>query len=137
MIVYITGNGNLSFEDFLKYYVSALDALDWTSDPEFILGEFRGTDTLALEYLKTRSAKVTVLHVGDRPRYFPDKYKTKASQWVVKGGFSSDEARDLYAIEACTHFLGIDFNTNEKRTSGTRKNIDRLRELGKTELSIQ
>lgn len=136
MHLYIFGNGNLSFEDFLKHYVPVLDSLDWTQNPGFVLGEFRGTDTLALEYLKTRTAQVTVLHVGERPRYLPDKYKTKVSQWTIKGGFSSDEARDAEAIEACTHFLGIDFNSNEKRISGTRKNIDRLREMGKIELTI-
>jgi hypothetical protein len=136
MHLFIFGNGNLSFRDFLKYYVPILDALDWEANPEFIVGEFRGADTLAMEYLKTQTAQVTVLHIGERPRYFPDKYKTKVSQWTVLGGFESDEERDEHAIQACTHFLAIDFNSNEKRTSGTRKNIDRLRDLGKIELKI-
>jgi len=48
-----------------------------------------------MEFLKNHTPKVSVYHIGVESRYFPDKYKTKASQWTVKKGFSSDEERDL------------------------------------------
>jgi hypothetical protein len=134
MNVYVFGNGNLSFEDFKTHYeIPLLKALEVT-DCSFSLCDFRGTDTLTMEFLKCLSAKVTVYHVGERPRYFPDKYKTKAGEWLVLAGFASDEARDRAAIDACTHYLAIDFNSDTKRKSGTQKNIELCDSLGKMRL---
>lgn len=133
--VYIFGNGNTSFEDFQKYYaVQITQLLEASTSVQFILCEFRGVDTLSLEYLKTQTKHVTVLHVGSRPRYMPDRYKTYVDAWTIQGGFASDEARDQAAIERCTHFLAIDFNSDEKRKSGTQKNIEKCLELGKNQI---
>lgn len=122
--IFVFGNGNLSFQDFLIYYsekiVKAIDDIN----PHFIVCDFRGTDTLTMELLKSLTANVTVLHIGEKPRYIADSFKTKVSQWNIKGGFKDDTERDLYAINSCTHFLAFDFNSNEKRKSGTLKNIE-------------
>lgn len=135
MNVYIFGNGNISLRDFLKHYGAVLDPLVEESEHHFIVCDFRGADTLAMELLKTRTANVHVYHVGERARYRPDSYRTKVSQWTFRGGFSSDEERDDAAIDACTHFIAVDFNSNEKRVSGTRRNIERCLEKGKVDLS--
>lgn len=123
MTIHIFGNGNLSFDDFLKYYEAPL--LPYLSDKSvhFSVCDFRGVDTLVMELLKSKSANVSVYHMSETPRYLPDKYKTKVSQWQLIGGFENDEDRDLAAIDNCTHFLAIDFNSNQKRISGTAKNI--------------
>lgn len=134
--VYIFGNGNISFSDFQKYYGEILIRLSGEENTSFSVCDFRGVDTLAMEMLKSVSPNVTVYHVADKPRYFPDKFKTKAGSWKITGGFASDEERDRAAIDQCTHFLAVDFNSDEKRKSGTRKNIELCESLGKINLLL-
>jgi hypothetical protein len=130
--VYIFGNGNLSFNDFLHYYQSPINKLLQLENVHFILCDFRGVDTLTMELLKCATANVTILHIGEKPRYTPDKYKTKVSQWNFIGGFESDSERDITAIDMCTHFLAHDINSNEKRKSGTLTNIENCLRQNKT-----
>lgn len=131
MYLYVFGNGNLSFSGFLKYYYEPLSRLEYGSDLHFIVCDFRGVDTMAMEYLKCSTPYVRVFHVGERPRYLPDKYGTMVNQWELVGGFRSDAERDASAMAACTHFLAFDFNSNAQRKSGTQRNIERCVELGK------
>ncbi len=131
--IYVSGNGNLSWENFHQFYIEPLKKLN-LSECEFILGDFSGTDTLMMEFLKDKSENVTVLHVGKRPRYFANLFQTKAKNWKIIGGFNSDYERDLFGIERCTHFLAIDFNSDEKRKSGTLKNIEKCLSLGKIKI---
>ncbi len=130
MRLYVFGNGNLSFEDFLVYYREPLLALD-EQTTEFLVCDFRGVDTLVMELLKQRTRRVQVFHMGERPRYLPDRYRTKVSGWELRGGFADDTARDDAALAACTHFLAIDRNSDARRKSGTQRNIERALALGK------
>jgi hypothetical protein len=134
MYIYIFGNGNTSFSDFRTHYETPL--LQVVNNPEvhFLIGDFRGVDTLALEFLKTLTPNVTVYHVGEKPRYSPDRFKTRVSEWKLIGNFKSDQERDRAAIDRCTHYLAVDFNSDEKRKSGTFKNIELCNELGKLNL---
>ncbi|WP_082504423.1 MULTISPECIES: hypothetical protein [unclassified Chryseobacterium] len=84
-----------------------------------------------MEFLKDKSENVTILHVGARPRYFVNKFKTNADKWRVIGDFKSDLERDTYAIQNCTHFLTIDFNSNENRKSGSLKTVEYCLNLDK------
>lgn len=68
--VFISGNGNTSFSDFLKYYQPHLENLVNEEDTHFILGNFRGIDVLSMEFLKTRTSNVKVYHVGEKPNKF-------------------------------------------------------------------
>ena len=136
MKIYIFGNGNISFNDFEHFYRKPLEPFLSDDDVEFIVCDFRGTDTLSMELLKCYTPRVTVYHIGEKPRYFPDTYKTKASQWQIKNGFKSDADRDFAAMTDCTHFLANDFNSDARRKSGTQQNIERCLELGKTDLSL-
>lgn len=131
--IYVSGNGNLSWENFHQFYLEPLKKLN-LSECEFIIGDFSGTDTLMMEFLKDKSEKVMILHIGEKPRYFPNKFRTEAKEWKIIGGFTSDSERDLFGIEYCTHFLADDFNTNEKRKSGTLKNIEKCLSLGKIKI---
>jgi hypothetical protein len=83
------------------------------------------------------NSNVTLLHIGDKPRYIPDKYKTKVNDWTVIGNFKSDIERDEYAIEHCTHYLAYDFNSDVNRISSTLKNISKLNELNKQILTYE
>lgn len=134
MKIYIFGNGNLSFKEFQRVYVPVVERYLNQDEVYFLLCDFRGLDTLMMEYLKTETQRVSVYHIGEKARYLPDKYKTKVSGWEVLGGFEDDASRDQAAIEACTHFLALDINSNEKRKSGTFKNIELCESLGKTRL---
>jgi hypothetical protein len=131
MHLYVFGNGNLSFSSFLQFYAAPLEHLRGGRDVHILVCDFRGVDTLVMEYLKCATANVHVHHVGERPRYLPDAFRTLVSQWRLVGGFESDGARDAAAIAACTHFLAHDFNSDAKRKSGTQRNIERCLELGK------
>ncbi|MBB4806966.1 hypothetical protein HNP38_002262 [Chryseobacterium defluvii] len=131
--IYVFGNGNLSWEKFHEFYLDLLKDLD-LSECEFIMGDFSGTDTMMMEYLKDKSENVTIVHIGERPRYFVNTFRTKAQSWKTLGAFKSDSDRDNYAISNCTHFLAVDFNSDEKRKSGTLKNIEKCLALNKTKL---
>lgn len=134
MNIYIFGNGNIRFSDFKSHYEEVINRYLDQEDVVFSLCDFRGVDTLAMELLKCASPRVTVYHVGDKPRYFPDQFKTQAGSWTVLGGFENDQQRDLEAINRCTHFIAVDFNSDSKRKSGTQKNIEKCEELGKIRL---
>lgn len=134
MKIYIFGNGNISFQEFLKYYAEPLEKYLNQEQSSFLLCDFRGVDTLMMEYLKSATGNVSVYHIGKKPRYLPDKYKTKVNSWKLIGGFESDSARDQAAINECTHFLAIDKNSNENKKSGTFKNMERCESLGKIKI---
>ncbi len=134
MKIYVFGNGNINLNDFIDLYKKPLD--QFVNDPlvSFILCEFRGVDTLMHEFLKSETEQVSIYHVGEKPRYKADQFKTKVSSWKFIGGFESDEERDNKAIEDCTHFLAYDFNSDAKRKSGTLKNIEKCISLGKIDM---
>ena len=131
MNIYIFGNGNISFLDFIRYYQKPLSKYISDEAVAFSVCDFKGVDTLVMELLKCEATKVNVYHIGERPRYLPDKYKTKVSQWKLQAGYENDEARDRAAIKDCTHYLAVDFNTSEQRKSGTQKNIELCEAMNK------
>ena len=135
MNIYIFGNGNISFTDFKKYYESIMIQYIDLKNANFLLCDFRGVDVLAMEVLKCSSANVSIYHIGENPRYLSDKFRTKVSSWKIIGGFESDAQRDAEAINNCTHFIAIDFNSDENRKSGTQKNIELCDKLGKIRLT--
>lgn len=134
MNIYIFGNGNISFTDYKIYYEQILNRYLNNENVSFIVCDFKGVDTLTMEVLKCSSDKVSIYHVSDKPRYLPDKFKTKVSNWKILGGFENDEQRDLEAIKNCTHFIATDFNAGNKRKSGTQKNIELCEKLSKIKL---
>lgn len=133
MKIFSFGNGNISFDDFITHYQKIIDNLK-PQNPHFIICDFRGTDILLMELLKCQTAHVSVYHIGKKPRYLPDKYKTFVEKWTFIGNFESDEQRDYQAVLDCTHFLAIDFNSDENRKSGTQKNIENCLKLEKIDV---
>jgi hypothetical protein len=135
MNIYIFGNGNISFTDYKIHYEQILNRYLNKVNVSFIVCDFKGVDTLTMEVLKCTSDKVSIYHVSDKPRYLPDKFKTKVSSWKILGSFENDEQRDLEAIKNCTHFIATDFNSDNNRKSGTQKNIELCEKLGKIKLN--
>jgi len=131
MKIFISGNGNLSFSDFITYYGDPIRPYLLDKNVSFLLCDYKGVDTLMMEFLKCDAVNVTIYHIGEHPRYLPDKYRTKVHSWKLIGGFEDDATRDHAAILDCTHFLAFDFNSSEKRISGTTKNIEICESLGK------
>lgn len=134
MNTFIFGNGNLSFTDFVEHYSKRIKMIGFGTDIHFTICDFRGVDTLTMEFLKCEAANVSIFHIGEMPRYLPDKFRTRVSEWNLIGQFKSDKERDLAAIENCTHFLAFDFNSDESRKSGTQKNIEKCLKLNKIRL---
>ncbi|MFO0647390.1 MAG: hypothetical protein U0326_14215 [Polyangiales bacterium] len=131
--VYVFGNGRLELDDFLTLYAPSMRAAV-SPETSWIVGDFRGVDMLAMEFLKTRSERVTVVHVGERPRYLPDRHGTLADAWTLLGGFADDRSRDEAAIQRCTHYLAVDRWATPARPTGTSSLIARCDELGKVSL---
>lgn len=131
MKIFVFGNGNLSFSKFQELYANTIITAITQNNPHFIVCDFRGTDILTIELLKNLTPNVTLLHMGEKSRYMPDKFKTYAEEWKIVGGFKNDSERDLYGIEQCTHFLAFDFNSDENRISGTLRNIRKCYSLNK------
>ena len=130
-MLFICGNGNCSLEQWISYYKLGIDTYGFENGQQFILGDFRGVDTLTMEYLKDKTHNVTICHLYNKPRYLPDKFNTYVDEWNIKGGFKSNTERDEYMIRSCTYYLGFDQNSNKKRISGTFKNLQRCSNLGK------
>ena len=122
---FISGHGNLTFEEWLVFYKPLIDkALE--SESNFILGEFRGTDTLTMEYLKNKTTKVTVTHCFENPRYKVDTIGLASKKWIYIGNFQNDLERDTFMTENSDE--DIAWVREGRERSGTAKNINR-REL--------
>ncbi|MEN7549972.1 hypothetical protein AAG747_18750 [Rapidithrix thailandica] len=135
MNIFIFGNGNIRFSDFLEFYEKPLRKYSTQAHVSFSVCDFRGVDILIMELLKSVTQNVTLYHIGERPRYLPDQYKTTVGQWQLCGGFADDRQRDLTAIENCTHFLARDFNSSSQRKSGTLSNIELCEKLDKVRIT--
>jgi hypothetical protein len=127
--IFITGNGNLSFENFQRYYITPLKS--FISESEIILGDFKGVDVMMMEYLKDKTSNVTICHLFDDPRYFPDIYKTLVRSWDFKGGFKNHYEADEYMIRSASHFIAFDQNSTDQRKTATHQNIQRCLDLGR------
>ncbi len=128
--IFLFGNGNLSWENFHRFYIEPLKGTP-VSECEFIIGDFAGADTMMMEYLKDKTENVTIIHMKDRPRYFVNTFRNQAARWKTIGKFVSDAERDEYGILNCTHFLAVDFNSDKTRKSGTLKNSEKCLSLDK------
>ena len=135
MKIYVFGNGNTCFSDFTRCYETYLRELVAKPNTHFVVCDFRGVDTLTMEFLKSETGNVSIYHIGDHPRYVPDRFRTKVSQWKFVGAFKTDVERDIAAIEDCTHFLAIDFNSDKIRKSSTKRNIEKCLVLGKIDIN--
>jgi hypothetical protein len=136
-IAFISGHIDLTQEEFDQYYKNKIDEAI-TKKHSFVIGDARGADALAQEYLINLipKEKVKIYHMFDKPLVNKDNYKTV-------GGFKNHNKKDT----AMT--LGSDYDIayvrsaeltkkilekkgilyNPKRKSGTQRNLDRREKL--------
>lgn len=119
---FISGHGNITFEEWLEYYKPLIDKA-LKENACFIIGDFRGADTLSMEYLKDKTALVTITHCFENPRYKVDVSGLLSNEWKYVGGFMNDTERDAFMTENSDTDIAWIRAGREK--SGTAKNIKR------------
>ena len=120
-VFFVSGHLDLTPEEFQEHYVPLLErALHHSSYPRFIVGDARGADTMAQQWLKDHEAEVKVYHMLTTPR-------NNQGGFLTLGGFTSDTERD----EAMTRDSEFDLAWVRpgRETSGTAKNIQRRETL--------
>jgi hypothetical protein len=105
---------DLTTEEFKEHYQPLIENVI-AGKYSYVIGDARGTDTLAQEFLKDYQ-KVTVYHMLDKPRNNVGDHKTVS-------GFKSDEERDAAMTLASIHDIAWIRPGREK--SGTAKNLKR------------
>lgn len=119
---FISGHGNLTFDEWLQYYKPLID-IALLNNEGFILADFKGCDVITMEYLKDKTSDVLVCHCYEKPRYFPDTLNLLSATWQLKGGFLSDSDRDEYmTLNSDTDIAWVRLG---REKSGTAKNIKR------------
>jgi hypothetical protein len=113
---FISGHLSLSRPEFLEYYKPKLDEALRDLSSKFVVGDARGTDTLAQEYLFSSDAEVTVFHMFENPRNNVGNHRTR-------GGYTSDKERDK-AMTAASD-ADIAWIRPGRESSGTAKNLAR------------
>ena len=111
---FISGHGNVTEEEFQEHYVPQLrQVLSDSFETRFVVGDFRGADTLAQQWLLGKTKNVTVYHMFESPRF--------NAGWPTKGGFQSNATRDRAMTAASDDDIAWlrDPDTN----SGTRRNL--------------
>lgn len=130
MIYFISGHRDVSHREFVNGYSNVIDLiLETDKNPEFVVGDYVGVDTLAQSYLsslvasgKLQKDSVTVYHMFAEPRNNTGDFQTF-------GGFINDEDRDG-AMTAVSD-VDIAWVRPGKKGSGTQQNIDRRANKGK------
>lgn len=114
-IVFVSGHLDLTPAEFQEYYVPRLReaVLD---EAKFVVGDARGADVMAMQWLYLMFGPTTVFHRHDKPRNNPDKLPTR-------GGFKTDEERDAAMTAASTE--DIAWVRPGRERSGTAKNLRR------------
>ncbi|WP_163835633.1 DUF2493 domain-containing protein [Spartinivicinus ruber] len=117
-IYFISGHLDLTKSEFIDHYRNKIDAA-LSENAHFVVGDAKGADLLAQEYLCSKSAQVVVYHMFDSPRNnvgFP-----------LKGSFTSDNSRDKQMTLDSTHDIG--WIRPGKENSGTARNLQRRNKL--------
>lgn len=115
-IAFISGHLDVTNVEFFEHYVLKINeaiSLNHT----FVIGDARGLDKLAQEYLLGMiedKGRVTVYHMFDKPRFNMGMFPTK-------GGYQSDDERDS-AMTENSHY-DIAWVRPGRETSGTAKNL--------------
>lgn len=111
---FISGHLSLTNSEFDEHYRSVIDNALGRGD-SFVVGDARGADARAQNYLYGKTDKVVVYHMFTEPR--------NNAGFKTIGGFASDIERDrqMTADSDCD----IAWVRPGRKNSGTQKNIDR------------
>ncbi len=118
IVNFISGHLDLTPGEFDTHYRTKIDnAIELNQS--FVVGDARGADTLAQEYLFTRTKAVVVYHMFATPRHnigFP-----------TRGGFQTDNQRDEQMTRDSHQDIAWVRPGREK--SGTQANLNRRMKL--------
>jgi hypothetical protein len=118
MIYFISGHLSLTQDEFdIHYKPFIVEALCHNSS--FVVGDAKGADTLAQNYLFGKTDRIVVYHMFGSPRY--------NAGFPTEGGFQSDEERDNAMTDNSDSDIAWVRKGREK--SGTQKNLDRRETL--------
>ena len=136
-IYFISGHINITNEEFQEHYTDKIKEAITQPNSVFVVGDANGADYMAqkmLSELLDDPTRVTIYHIGNTPRCLANK------QFNLKGGFYSHNGKDsamtwesgidiawVRSVEENKKMLGTAFN--EKKISGTQRNLDRRKKL--------
>lgn len=136
-IYFISGHRNITDDEFINYikkfnlieltyqHKKVMNKIDDIDAPLYIIGDYEGVDIMSQNYLidclKVDPKRITVYHMFDKPRNCNNKIIN------FKGGFRSDEERDLAMTNDSTE--DIAFIRDHLQLSGTAMNILRRKLL--------
>ena len=113
-INFISGHLDVNKEEFDTHYRPQIDRA-LALDESFVVGDARGADALAQEYIFGKSDKVVVYHMFQSPR--------NNAGFPTKGGFQSDNSKDKQMTNDSTKDIAWVRAGREK--SGTQRNLNR------------
>lgn len=116
---FISGHGSITDDEWEVYYKESINNIIASEkNPMFVVGDYKGVDSKAQDYLKKKNARCIVFHMLDTPRY--------NAGFPTIGGFGTDEDRDA----AMTKVSDIDllYVRDPNKKSGTGRNFERRRE---------
>ena len=129
-VYFISGHLDFSKDEFETHYVPKInEAL--ASGANFVIGDARGVDTMAQEYLadKTTPGQVTIYHIYSSPR------NCVSANYLKVGHYTNYTERDAAMTLASTHDIAYVRSVEEQkklfgpkyrhRISGTEKNLIR------------
>lgn len=116
MIFFISGHLDLTEQEFQDHYVPQIELALRVAHPFFVVGDAKGADRMAQDYLKSREVRdVIVFHMFESPRYNVG--------YGTQGGFKTDEERDSAMTLGSN--LDIAWVRPGREKSGTAKNLGR------------
>jgi hypothetical protein len=118
MIYFISGHLSLTQSEFDVHYKPLIDEALFHGY-SFVVGDAKGADTMAQDYLYGKTDKVTVYHMFESPRY--------NAGFTTEGGFLTDKERDSCMTDNSDR--DIAWVREGRERSGTQKNLDRRSDL--------
>ena len=114
MTHFISGHLSLTKDEFDQHYKPHIDKAIKRGD-SFVVGDAKGADKMAQEYLLGKTDNVTVYHMITRPR--------NNAGFKTKGGYKSDRERDIAMTNNSDN--DIAWVRPGRELSGTQQNLNR------------
>lgn len=111
---FISGHLSVTPEEFSTHYAPKIDQA-LSENASFVLGDARGADKLAQDYLLGKTNQVVVYHMFDKPR--------NNAGFPTKGGFKGDDERDACMTQDSDD--DIAWVRPGRQNSGTQQNLNR------------
>jgi len=112
---FVSGHLKISSDEFEEHYIPLLEKA-LSEGAQFVVGDARGTDAKAQQWLSGQGANAVVYHMFENPR-------NNVGNFPTKGGFESDSERDTAMTQSSD--FDIAWVRPGRESSGTAKNLAR------------